>query len=407
MWALCEKEKGKYDFAWLDETVKALLDMGIQPFLTLAYGNPIYSDKCKEPGGIGASPFENDEAHSAFVKFAGALAAHFADRVSHYEVWNEPDGGDFLPLNQKEATWYSEYGKLLRSTGDVIRKANLKAKIVCGAFIMCETPEPAYRILSQDGMSDYVDVVSYHFYRPLPEQSSRQIRAAWKATVERYVPGSPVWMDESGLPSFREHGNQGALLEMRKYSEEIQAKWLSRRMIDYLSDNLTELVLYFRLADYIRFETGIMNHYSVLRYEDGSEKPSYYALQNVCSLLDGKTLPSDEVLFELRNPKGYDLHTAYMLNSTERHGFIRNGVPMLIYWNPSDVDLPYAPTKCDLRYWLPKGASFERPVAIDMLTGNVYTLEKHSIRRFPNGYEGPRILHDVPLLDYPVAWFCF
>ena len=41
-WAKCEKEKGKYDFSWLDEPVNFALAHGMNPVLETDYGNPIY-----------------------------------------------------------------------------------------------------------------------------------------------------------------------------------------------------------------------------------------------------------------------------------------------------------------------------------------------------------------------------
>ena len=41
-WAKCEREKGKYDFSWLDQQVDFALANGIVPMLETGYGNPIY-----------------------------------------------------------------------------------------------------------------------------------------------------------------------------------------------------------------------------------------------------------------------------------------------------------------------------------------------------------------------------
>ena len=48
-WAKCEKEKGVYDFAWLDSIVDNLFDRGIEPWICLCYGNPIYTEAADRP----------------------------------------------------------------------------------------------------------------------------------------------------------------------------------------------------------------------------------------------------------------------------------------------------------------------------------------------------------------------
>ena len=44
-WAKTEKVKGVYDFAWLDAIINDAVSRGLEPWLELSYGNPIY------PGG--------------------------------------------------------------------------------------------------------------------------------------------------------------------------------------------------------------------------------------------------------------------------------------------------------------------------------------------------------------------
>ena len=43
-WAKTEQKKGKYDFSWIDPHVDGLIEEGINPWMCLCYGNPIYSE---------------------------------------------------------------------------------------------------------------------------------------------------------------------------------------------------------------------------------------------------------------------------------------------------------------------------------------------------------------------------
>ena len=43
-WVRCETEKGKYDFAWLDDVVDNIIAQGVQVCFNVGYGNPIYMD---------------------------------------------------------------------------------------------------------------------------------------------------------------------------------------------------------------------------------------------------------------------------------------------------------------------------------------------------------------------------
>lgn len=47
-WMRTEKEEGIYDFAWLDEIVDNLVSRGMEPWLCLCYGNPVYTESAKK-----------------------------------------------------------------------------------------------------------------------------------------------------------------------------------------------------------------------------------------------------------------------------------------------------------------------------------------------------------------------
>ena len=92
-WARTEKEKGVYDFAWLDSIVDNLLARGLQPWMCLCYGNGLYDENAaKIFGAVGVPPIFTDEQRAAWDAYVRATVAHYKGRITHYEVWNEPDG---------------------------------------------------------------------------------------------------------------------------------------------------------------------------------------------------------------------------------------------------------------------------------------------------------------------------
>ena len=42
-WQRTETEKGKYDFAWLDDIVDQIIARGMEPWIDLCYGNELYT----------------------------------------------------------------------------------------------------------------------------------------------------------------------------------------------------------------------------------------------------------------------------------------------------------------------------------------------------------------------------
>ncbi len=60
--ARTEKEKGVYDFAWLDEIVDNLVKRVLRPWMCLCYGNPVYTEEAKEVfGAVGCPPIKTEE----------------------------------------------------------------------------------------------------------------------------------------------------------------------------------------------------------------------------------------------------------------------------------------------------------------------------------------------------------
>ena len=69
-WARTEKEKGVYDFAWLDAIVENLLRRNLRPWICLCYGNPLYSDFAKKYfGAVGCPPIATSEEREGWESY--------------------------------------------------------------------------------------------------------------------------------------------------------------------------------------------------------------------------------------------------------------------------------------------------------------------------------------------------
>jgi len=61
-WARTEKEKGYYDFQWIDSIVDNLINRGLIPWICLCYGNGLYDENAaKVFGAVGCPPIHNSE----------------------------------------------------------------------------------------------------------------------------------------------------------------------------------------------------------------------------------------------------------------------------------------------------------------------------------------------------------
>ena len=82
-WARTEKSEGVYDFAWLDAIVDNLRSRGMEPWICLCYGNPIYTELAKlRFGAVGCPPISTEREMDAWLAYVSATVAHFNGRVS-------------------------------------------------------------------------------------------------------------------------------------------------------------------------------------------------------------------------------------------------------------------------------------------------------------------------------------
>ena len=124
-WQKTEREKGVYNFAWLDSVVDNLLSRGVEPWICLCYGNDLYTEAAKTVyGAVGCPPIHTEEEKTAWANYVKATVEHFKNRIRYFEVWNEPDG-DWCWKHGNNGT---ELGFFTIDTAKAIREVYKDAK---------------------------------------------------------------------------------------------------------------------------------------------------------------------------------------------------------------------------------------------------------------------------------------
>lgn len=366
-WARCEKAKGAYDFGWLDEVVDGLLKIGIQPWFNLGYGNPLYTPKA-DATAVGWVPVFDEAALAGWKAFTERLAEHFKGRVTHWEIWNEPNITAFWKPGKPDA---ASYVKLVEQTAPLIRARVPGAVIVGGAY--AGIPMDFYAACLEAGLGKHVDRISYHPYRAVPEKGyDEEVRKMRELLGKHGAAHVKLWQGENGCPSVK--GSSGALSE-QEWSEARQAKWLARRVLSDLKQEV-ELSSYFLIVDLVGYR-GKTNFKGLLRGEAYTAKPAYYAYRNLCSLFDAETARR-KVAFQL---EGADQAR------TCAAGFQRRGEPLIAYWAVEDLTKDVPPAKVKLVLGAPEKTRLGRPALLDPLSGRFYAAPS---------------LDGLPLADYPL-----
>jgi hypothetical protein len=350
---------------------------GVQPWLELSYGNPLYPDGGGT--GLGAGLPKSPEALAAWDRWVQAIVARYKDRVHEWEIWNEPDGGHGIT-----AEAFAEFH--LR-TATIVRAEQPAAKIYALALAGTGSTafaEPLLQLAQQRGRLDLVDAITIHGYPKNPDQTTVE---RFRQLAARYSPKIEIRQGETGAPS---GPTVGALRDV-PWTELKQAKWDLRRMLTHHGQDVPFNLFTLCELKYAQPRMTGFNRKGLLRCNEdqtvAGPKLAYFAAQRVFSLFDDALVrvrdfpfatPSDEPLavFGYRQKdSGALVVTAWL-----------NGAP------PGDSN---ATTPVDLTF---DAAGLTSPVYADLVTGLVYEIprERWSV-------EGDRVtFRQLPLYDSPV-----
>ena len=403
-WAKTEKEKGVYDFTWLDNIVENLQKRGLLPWLCLCYGNGLYSEKAAAVfGAVGIPPIETEEYQKAWENYVAALIHHYKGRISYYEIWNEPDCG----YSWDHKVNASEYGRFAAATAKVIRRTDPEAMIIGGAFCMRDIHFVDEALCT--GMGEAIDAISYHEYTA-DETRVPETVSFLTAIGEKYRPGIRILQGESGSQS-RSDG-AGALHD-GSWTPLKQAKQLLRHTVMDLSTDVL-FTSYFSCMDMVEALHGKnadkttyldYGYFGVLGAdfdENGrsvgsyTPKPSYYALQNLASLFanDVKSASLPVVKECLPSPRIFGTDCTDPTITVK--GFIRpDGSAAYAYWNAVNL----MTSSCESTLSFRCAGLPEKVRLIDPMTGRIYRIPD-SMAEYKGS--GRWLLRNLPLMDYPL-----
>ena len=398
-WAKCEREKGKYDFSWLDAQVDFAVANGLNVLLETGYGNPIY-----EGGGgwdlAGGFP-TSEEGLAAWDAWVDALTRHFKGRVRDWAMWNEPDIGSPAKTPEQIAAFNVRTAKIV--------KRNIPDSRIAGLSLARNSP-PLFESCLKP-MGDDVrlfDWFIYHGYADAPEKSYENVEAL-KEILARYNPAAKMRQGENGCPS--EMATRFALSGIA-WSEYSQAKWDMRRMLGDLGHDVESSV--FTICDF-NHKGREINLKGLLRANDEKEviavKRAYYAVQNTVAVFDDTWSRVAEPAFftpdatisawEYRKASGESLYLFWSFSDESREQAIKNPKRTLLPGEREIVAVPRRPgDSFETRphtFKIKGGGTLSDPVFVDLMTGAVFAFPK---RNFLVSAKYTRIV-DVPVYDSP------
>ena len=403
-WQRTERQKGVYDFAWLDDIVDNIIARGQEPWIDLCYGNDLYNaDARKYYGAVGCAPISSDEEKRAWERYVEAVVKRYHGKARWYEIWNEADG----QWCWKQGPNAAEYGDFTVATANAIHRADPGAKAI--GCVLSWIQMPFFKVMFDHGVANAVDAVSFHRYNADELCALQEIRAL-RALINRYNPKVQIIQGESGTQS--DSRGCGAL-RGGAWTELKQAKYtLRHRLLDLSSE--VAFSSHFSALDMVEALNGTVGDksswldfgYFGLLHADFDEngvasgtyspKPSYRAMQHLTALFRGDVKPVDlPIVRKVKDsPRVFgkdDGSSQLVMLGFERN----NGAQALAYWKA--VDLMTETFEGTLTLELPEETREIR--LTDLMTGDVYALPESMLTRTDGGVT---YLNHLPLTDSPI-----
>lgn len=345
-WQKTESKEGVYEFAWLDKIVDKMLSIGVEPWLCLCYGNKLYTKSAENVfGAVGCPPIGTERERTAWKNYVKATVSHFKGRIHYYEIWNEPDG----QWCWKHGVNAKELAEFTIATSDACKEADPTCETI--GLVTCNFDEKFYEEFAISGACAHLDAISYHCYNPQDELFVSFFNG-YDRLRKNYNPNLKIIQGESGTQS---HPDGCGAMAGGAWSESKQAKYLLRHLITDIAMGV-EFTSYFScmdMAEALNGEVGNLQSVSDFGYfgvigADFDEnarangnyhpKPSYFALQNLSSVLCEDYYLTDPLIVPVREYCTGMQNTNFDFSKATHYAFSRDDNSMaLFYWKPAEI----------------------------------------------------------------------
>lgn len=267
LWDEIEPQPGNFQFEKYDQIV-AILEKHHLRILGLLD----YSASWAAKDGQWNSP-PNDTQQ--FANFAATVIARYKGRITHWEVWNEPDSSTY---------WQPQdglvgYCQLLKDVYLAAKKANPDCTILNGGLA---NGISSLNNLYDRGGKGYFDVLNLHFFAtPFSTQSQPALlgfaKTAYKIMQRNGDGAKKIWFTEIGCPGVAAGSGEVANWWLGKNpSQAQQAQWLTQVYTALLNDPHVEKIFWAFFRDCDNHWSNGVDYFGIVR-QDFSKKPAFGA----------------------------------------------------------------------------------------------------------------------------------
>jgi hypothetical protein len=316
-WNSIEHEQGNFTFDQYDEVVEETAALGIRVLGILDYSAEWASSAPEiwDHGRDLAPPRDLD----TWANYVYRTVEHFKGRVTHWEVWNEPNTNTFWQPKRDP----HGYANLLRAAYVAAKKADPECTVLIGGMIGFGNDDLEYldEVYSYGG-AGYFDVMAWHPYPGDPNPCLDQFNFtdfmdALRSIMSSYGDGdSEIWFTEIAWGI-----GDGA-------TREDQANYLVRSYVMSLAEGVDRLF-------WFNFRGPPSEEGSALLEHDFTPRPAFIAHAQLAKLLEKASY-----------------ETRIDINDAECHAFAKGEERILfawVPWNSTDVTFRFRTDAQDLQ----------------------------------------------------------
>ena len=202
-WSNIEKTRGQFDWGWLDNVVNNARARNLNVLGVIAY-----TPQWARPQGPGMLIWTSPPANAAdFAGFASTVAQRYGDRISNWEIWNEPNLPLFFGFTGRPAEHYTE---LLKAAYPAIKAAQPGSTVIAAGLSRLNGKDSPPGFLQQMyalGAGGFFDAAAAHPYL-FPGGLAADSRNGWSDVGRMHDVmaangdgGKKIWMTEIGAPT--------------------------------------------------------------------------------------------------------------------------------------------------------------------------------------------------------------
>jgi beta-xylosidase len=331
-WAVHEPKEGQYRLSELDGVMDAAQKNHLKSVVYVV-GSAPHATTGPHPN-MDAYPPRKPEL---FADFMVMLARRYGDKVTAWQVWNEPN----LPAFWNPVASPEGYGKLLKATTTALRSVYPQKPVVMGGMGYYSQMPPSSKLMFEAlGHPEIIDlktIAAYHPYSLYPEGDDPAAKdfLVFSHRLNQMLRNAKVpeiWATEWGWSSYA-----GPREEQPIIGVDGQADYLLRRLALMATQDFDRIFL-FALSDLDARATVRDRAYGLLD-QNARPKPAYRALKNFLEITGPELTPADAPA--LRNPP------SDLIGISWKH---RNNSNLLMFWGASGGSFTFPGVKQAILY---------------------------------------------------------